>query len=477
MRLIIISSILALLTASVAAQPEINIVNFLDTSEPERMCQSYIDGEYSLNYGAFLKPAGGAVIRIDKGNHVHCKYIFCDAAFNRLLIFSLDDYNGERVPAGVKGYGRQIAPITFRIEDGVSSITPPYPERDSAGCFNGPVDVVVSSKHGYFEPKTDFIFVLDQGNLRVVRLAYDPENDSLVWDKTFGELYLDLPTAIDYAGYNDSNYDNHDIYVTDGVLSKVFRFSADGEYETDFGSWGYGMAQIGYPTGIAVAPYTVEPNSFYISDSKNHRVVKYHSGTTGPIYVESRYVFSLVDMRYLKGLDIDTYGNIYVIDNFTNDISILPPGLEEIIDIYVRSPEPFDRPNDIYIDQDEMTVCEHWAENTGINSFLIRPGSPKIVANEEIPVRFYLYQNYPNPFNSSTTIKFDLPTSGHVQLTVYNILGQKVINLENSILPAGTHIIHWDARNAGGNRISSGVYFYTIEAENYASAKKFLLLK
>jgi flagellar hook assembly protein FlgD len=92
-------------------------------------------------------------------------------------------------------------------------------------------------------------------------------------------------------------------------------------------------------------------------------------------------------------------------------------------------------------------------------------------------VRFYLYQNYPNPFNSSTLIKFDLPTPGHVRLTVYNILGQKVIDLENNILPAGTHQIHWDARNANGIKISSGVYFYTIQAENFESAKKLLLLK
>ena len=209
--------------------------------------------------------------------------------------------------------------------------------------------------------------------------------------------------------------------------------------------------------------------------------MKYHSESTGPIYVERRYVFSRhalpEGMLYIKGVDVDTYGNVYVIDNFNDHIIVLSSALDESLLTYTRQPESFDRPNDIYIDKNEMTVFEHWGLNTGINSFVIQRGSPKAVAKTELPVRFYLYQNYPNPFNSSTMIKFDLPTPGDVRLTVYNILGQKVIDLENSHLPAGTHYIHWDARNASGNRISSGVYFYRIDAENYESVKKSLLLK
>jgi hypothetical protein len=481
MRPLKIILILSAFGFSAIAQPVITPVNFLNTEEPERMCQSYIDDQYGLNYMAFLQPTGGAVMRIDKSNHDHYKYIFCDRPFNRLLIFSLDDYGGERVPAGVKEYGRQIPPITFRTDDSLSTVTPPFPQRDSVGCFSSPVDVVVSSKHGYFEPEKDYVYVLDQGNLRIVQLSYDPENDSLMWEKTFGEQYLDMPTALDYAAYNYSEYDNHDIYVTDGVLSKVFRFSAKGDYEADFGSWGYGLAHIGYPTGIAVAPYSVEPNSFYISDSKNHRVTKYHSESTGPIYVERRYIFSrhaLPDgMLYIKGIDVDTYGNVYVIDNFNDCITVLSSALDESLLTYARQPESFDRPNDIYIDNNEMTVFEHWGEYTGINSFVIQQGSPKAATNAQLPVRFYLYQNYPNPFNSSTIIKFDLPVPGDVLMTVYNILGQKVIDLENSYLPAGTHYIHWDGRNASRARISSGVYFYRIEAGNYESVKKLLLLK
>jgi hypothetical protein len=480
MRLLEMILILLAFGVPAVAQPVIAPVNFLNTDEPERMCQAYIDDQYGLNYMAFAQPTGGAVMRIDKGNHEHYKYIFCDRPFNRLMIFSLDDYGGERIPAGVKGYGREIEPIIFRIDDGLATFSPPFPRRDSAGCFSGPVDITVSSKHGYFDPENDRIYVLDQDNLRVVILSYDPENDSLTWEDTFGEEYLDHPTAMDYASYNDPEYDNHDIYVTDGVSSKVFRFSARGDYEAEFGSWGYGLAQIGYPTGIAVAPFTIEPNSFYISDSKNHRVVKYHSETTGPISYERRYIlplrFAPDGMMYLKGIDMDADGNLYIIDNFNDNITVLPPGLEQIVSTYTRQPEPFDHPSDIYIDKNEMIVCERWGEYSGINSFAVQPGSPKSAA-AQLPRRYNLYQNYPNPFNSATIIRFDLPASGDVRLTVYNILGQKVIELENGYLPAGQHSIHWDARNASGDRISSGVYFYRIVAGDYEKSKKLLLLK
>lgn len=480
MRLTVIILSASIFGAAAMSQPVITPVNFLNTDEPERMCQSYIDDQYGQNYMAFAQPTGGAIMRIDMGNHIHYKYIFCDRPFNRLMIFSLDDYGGERVPAGVKGYGREIPPISFQFLEGDTLINPPFPQRDSVGCFSGPVDIAVSSKHGYFDPEKDRIYVLDQENLRVVILSYKTDGDTLIWEDTFGEQYLDLPTALDYASYDDPDYGNHDIYVTDGVSSKVYRFSAKGEYEAEFGSWGYGLANIGYPTGIVVAPYSVDPNAFYISDSKNQRVVKYRSASTGPIYVQRRFTFPLAlgtdGMMYLKGIDMDLEGNIYVIDNFNDNITVLPPGLEQIVTTYTREPEPFDHPADIYIDKDEMVICERWGEYSGINSFAIQPGTPK-PAVAELPKRYNLYQNYPNPFNSSTIIRFDLPKPGDVTLIVYNILGQRVIKLEDGYLPAGKHNIHWDARNMSGSRISSGVYFYRIEAGDYAKTKKLLLLK
>jgi hypothetical protein len=90
----------------------------------------------------------------------------------------------------------------------------------------------------------------------------------------------------------------------------------------------------------------------------------------------------------------------------------------------------------------------------------------------ELPEVFRLRQNYPNPFNPSTVLSFDLPAPSHVNLTVFNVLGQRVTTLVDEPLTAGTHDVMWDA---SGN--SSGVYFYRISTDKNTETKKMLLLK
>jgi hypothetical protein len=90
----------------------------------------------------------------------------------------------------------------------------------------------------------------------------------------------------------------------------------------------------------------------------------------------------------------------------------------------------------------------------------------------DIPREFILYQNYPNPFNPSTKIKFALPKAEDVIIEVYNTLGQKVEILLNQHMKAGQHEVELNASN-----LSSGVYFYKIEAGEFQDVKKMILLK
>ncbi|MCF8240502.1 MAG: FG-GAP-like repeat-containing protein [Melioribacteraceae bacterium] len=88
------------------------------------------------------------------------------------------------------------------------------------------------------------------------------------------------------------------------------------------------------------------------------------------------------------------------------------------------------------------------------------------------PLSFYLYQNYPNPFNPSTTIDYAIPKSGHVVLSVVNILGKTVITLVNRFQEAGYYTVNFNSLN-----LASGVYFYRINTGKYTSVKKMLLIK
>ena len=94
-----------------------------------------------------------------------------------------------------------------------------------------------------------------------------------------------------------------------------------------------------------------------------------------------------------------------------------------------------------------------------------------------LPRTFELSDNYPNPFNPSTMINYGVPKNGTVSLIVYNILGQRVRTLVNAPMTAGRYSIAWDGRNEAGSVLSSGVYFYRLQAGATALVKKMLLLK
>lgn len=96
---------------------------------------------------------------------------------------------------------------------------------------------------------------------------------------------------------------------------------------------------------------------------------------------------------------------------------------------------------------------------------------------QNIPSRFSLLQNYPNPFNPNTTIEFELERSSSIELSVYNLLGQRVYLIYQGRLGAGKHKFNWNAENNIETNVSSGVYFYRLQSENQFDTKKMLLLR
>jgi hypothetical protein len=89
-----------------------------------------------------------------------------------------------------------------------------------------------------------------------------------------------------------------------------------------------------------------------------------------------------------------------------------------------------------------------------------------------IPREYNLLQNYPNPFNPATNIRFDLPKSANVKITIYNILGMEVDVLVNEYLKAGQYLTKWHPVN-----VSSGIYFYTLETNEYKKTQKMIFTK
>jgi len=149
-------------------------------------------------------------------------------------------------------------------------------------------------------------------------------------------------------------------------------------------------------------------------------------------------------------------------DSMDVELTFDPTGLENgdyYADVLVSSNDPVNP---------EMRAGVHMLVS-GVTGIMDDPS--------ELPKTFAVSPNYPNPFNPSTTIKYQLPQSGDVNLTIYNVLGQRVRALVDARIEAGYHSIEWDGRNDAGAQVASGIYIYRFSADNYLKVQKMILMK
>jgi len=94
-----------------------------------------------------------------------------------------------------------------------------------------------------------------------------------------------------------------------------------------------------------------------------------------------------------------------------------------------------------------------------------------------VPTTFELSQNYPNPFNPSTTIEYAVPRTGHVRLTVYNVLGQVTTTLVDMVQTPGQYTAVWDGTDQSHQPVATGVYLYHLQAGEHIQSKRMVLVK
>ncbi len=125
-----------------------------------------------------------------------------------------------------------------------------------------------------------------------------------------------------------------------------------------------------------------------------------------------------------------------------------------------------------------VNTSENYVEVNGVSDFsywtIADVGQTLPVENESdyTPVEFALHQNYPNPFNPETIIRFELPSESYVTISVYNIIGEEVINLVNEKLSTGVYSVSFN-----GETLPSGLYLYRLKTDNNVFTKKMMLLK
>jgi hypothetical protein len=118
------------------------------------------------------------------------------------------------------------------------------------------------------------------------------------------------------------------------------------------------------------------------------------------------------------------------------------------------------------------TVFNQWESNPSDTVEALVEAVTSLKDQTKFPNTYQLKQNYPNPFNPKTMINYQLPITNYVELSIYNLLGQKVATLVNERQQAGYHQIEWDA-----GRYSSGVYYYRMVAGDFHDVKKMILVR
>ncbi len=113
-----------------------------------------------------------------------------------------------------------------------------------------------------------------------------------------------------------------------------------------------------------------------------------------------------------------------------------------------------------------------WGSNSDEEPWEIQVSTTNLSGTRTLPQKYCLYANCPNPFNPTTTIQYDIPKASQVTLTIINMNGQVVERLVNQKQEPGFYSVQWDARN-----VSTGVYFYQIQADGFQQVKKMLLIK
>tara|TARA_R110002096_G_scaffold170840_12_gene343527 strand:- start:471 stop:3248 length:2778 start_codon:yes stop_codon:yes gene_type:complete len=168
-----------------------------------------------------------------------------------------------------------------------------------------------------------------------------------------------------------------------------------------------------------------------------------------------------------------------IFDNIPTDWEIEFVDYQEQVRLDVRTEESYQFTSNSGATQEKkgsmfeaITPQKQKANSGNRFALVVRPSVTSSNEPKELPSVFALEQNYPNPFNPATTIKYSVAKAGEVQLSVYNMMGQKVADLVSGTKSAGSYAISWNAEN-----MASGMYFYRLSAAGQTMTRQMTLIK
>ena len=358
------------------------------------------------------------------------------------------------------------------------------PAEASGQLFINPFAVDPSDENYMYYPSGSSFWRFNVLNSVPNYAGYNPETGEMLglsegWDKLEN---LELPEGYNYTALKVSNQNNsHVLYLAASSSSgtpKIFRLD---DARTDTIATEIPTTEMidgAYIQSIAVNPQNSDE---ILIVAANYNIVGlYHSINGGETYsavegslrgendkgpsIRTAAILPTAEGAiYYAGTSVGLFSTTSLEGENTN---WLPEGSDVIGNVVVTDIDL--RTSDNYV-----AVATH---GRGVFTGYVN-AAVSVEQNNELPVGYSLAQNYPNPFNPSTNITYSIPDRSNVKITVYDAIGREVNTLVNNNLNSGTYKTSWDGKDNFGNKASSGIYIYTIEAKNFVQSRKMVLLK
>ena len=351
---------------------------------------------------------------------------------------------------------------------------------------------------------------LAQNTLATDPLLYVSDDNNGLYTQALGDVFTTVAT-----GFNNPNglyYDvaNNDMYIAEGVPvsllvdSQVLLLDLDTMGQTVLAQ-GYDNPQAVVQTTSGVVYFTdysgmvfvINPTDTLPLDAISNPATVLASGvapgTEGGLVMDASETFLYVsDYNEGKVFKVSTGGSVTELVDFSDfasrGLALSPDGGTLYITGYLSDEiVAYDLIND---------TATLFADGASTGGLLNGPFGMVISANdyppfdggawdtavledrsEAVPDQLALQQNYPNPFNSGTVIEFALPRAHEVDLRLYNLAGQEVLQLATGAREAGLYSLLWDGTDAQGQLLASGVYLYRLETGDRTLTRSLLLLR
>jgi len=276
-----------------------------------------------------------------------------------------------------------------------------------------------------------------------IRLGLDQISDtqSIYWDKN-DNIYTTLSDENGIWRLNKLNIFQNPIQFTElDIFDEDVSLPSTADYELDK----FLFCRRIEPPGFMV-PYYYQFWTYNVETGETDSLFNFFSGTVPLVYSWSNDNSKIV-IGNLWAWGAAGLGTLSVYDTYSDSLTGISDG------------QRFPWPNPI------------------IPIFTFGANEILSIQSETVPLLYTLYQNYPNPFNPVTSLRYNLPEDGLVNITIYNMMGRKVKTLVNSSQTAGYKSIRWNATNNRNEPVSTGLYLYTIQAGKFRQTRKMVLLK